>query len=310
MLPLNSSQLTQHIRQEAHRLGFGYCGIARAEKLDDDARRLEAWLHKGLHGKMQYMENHFDKRIDPSKLVPGARSVISLLSNYFNDETALNKQEPKISMYAFGRDYHFVLKEKLSELLAVIRAFAGMVNGRVFVDSAPLLERSWAAKSGVGWIGKNGNLINKNSGSFFFLSEIILDIELEYDSPVSDYCGTCTACLDACPTGAILRDKVVDGSKCISYFTIELKEEIPAEVKGKFDGWMFGCDICQDVCPWNRFAKRHEEVQFLPSPELLQMHSANWEEITEEVFQRVFKDSPLKRAKFDGIKRNLRFLKS
>lgn len=307
---MNSSQLTQHIRQEAHRLGFGYCGIARAEKLDDDARRLEAWLHKGLHGKMQYMENHFDKRIDPSKLVPGARSVISLLSNYFNDETALNKQEPKISMYAFGRDYHFVLKEKLSELLAVIRAFAGMVNGRVFVDSAPLLERSWAAKSGVGWIGKNGNLINKNSGSFFFLSEIILDIELEYDSPVSDYCGTCTACLDACPTGAILRDKVVDGSKCISYFTIELKEEIPAEVKGKFDGWMFGCDICQDVCPWNRFAKRHEEVQFLPSPELLQMHSADWEEITEEVFQRVFKDSPLKRAKFDGIKRNLRFLKS
>lgn len=307
---MNSSQLTQHIRQEAHRLGFGYCGIARAEKLDDDARRLEAWLHKGLHGKMQYMENHFDKRIDPSKLVPGARSVISLLSNYFNDETTLNKQEPKISMYAFGRDYHFVLKEKLSELLAVIRAFAGMVNGRVFVDSAPVLERSWAAKSGVGWIGKNGNLINKNSGSFFFLSEIILDIELEYDSPVSDYCGTCTACLDACPTGAILRDKVVDGSKCISYFTIELKEEIPAEVKGKFDGWMFGCDICQDVCPWNRFAKRHEEVQFLPSPELLQMHSADWEEITEEVFQRVFKDSPLKRAKFDGIKRNLRFLKS
>lgn len=307
---MNSSQLTQHIRQEAHRLGFGYCGIARAEKLDDDARRLEAWLHKGLHGKMQYMENHFDKRIDPSKLVPGARSVISLLSNYFNDETTLNKQEPKISMYAFGRDYHFVLKEKLSELLAVIRAFAGMVNGRVFVDSAPVLERSWAAKSGVGWIGKNGNLINKNSGSFFFLSEIILDIELEYDSPVSDYCGTCTACLDACPTGAILRDKVVDGSKCISYFTIELKEEIPAEVKGKFDGWMFGCDICQDVCPWNRFAKHHEEVQFLPSPELLQMHSADWEEITEEVFQRVFKDSPLKRAKFDGIKRNLRFLKS
>lgn len=256
------------------------------------------------------MENHFDKRIDPSKLVPGARSVISLLSNYFHDETTLNKQEPKISMYAFGRDYHFVLKEKLHELLAVIRAFAGMVNGRVFVDSAPVLERSWAAKSGVGWIGKNGNLINKNSGSFFFLSEIILDIELEYDSPVSDYCGTCTACLDACPTGAILRDKVVDGSKCISYFTIELKEEIPAEVKGKFDGWMFGCDICQDVCPWNRFAKRHEEVQFLPSPELLQMHSADWEEITEEVFQRVFKDSPLKRAKFDGIKRNLRFLKS
>ncbi len=307
---MNSSQLTQRIRQEAHRLGFGYCGIARAEKLDDDARRLEAWLHKGLHGRMQYMENHFDKRIDPSKLVPGARSVISLLSNYFNDETSLNKQEPKISMYAFGRDYHFVLKEKLFELLSVIRAKAGMVNGRVFVDSAPVLERSWAAKSGVGWIGKNGNLINKNSGSFFFLSEIILDIELEYDSPVSDYCGTCTACLDACPTGAILSDKVVDGSKCISYFTIELKEEIPAEVKGKFDGWMFGCDICQDVCPWNRFAKRHEEVQFLPSPELLQMHSADWEEITEEVFQRVFKDSPLKRAKFDGIKRNLRFLKS
>jgi epoxyqueuosine reductase len=307
---LNSSQLTQHIRQEAHRLGFGYCGIARAEKLDDDARRLEVWLHKGLHGKMQYMENHFDKRIDPSKLVPGARSVISLLFNYFNDETTLNKLEPKISMYAFGRDYHFVLKEKLYELLSVIRANAGMVNGRVFVDSAPVLERSWAAKSGVGWIGKNGMLINKNSGSFFFLSEIILDIELEYDSPVNDYCGTCTACLDACPTGAILPGKVVDGSKCISYFTIELKEEIPDEVKGKFDGWMFGCDICQDVCPWNRFAKRHEEVQFLPSPELTQMHSANWEEITEEMFQKVFKDSPLKRPKFDGIKRNLRFLKS
>lgn len=307
---MNTSQPTHLIKSEALRLGFDYCGISKAEKLDEDARRLEAWLNKGMHGKMKYMENYFDMRIDPTKIVPGAKSVISLLYNYYNDQTLLDKAEPKISKYAFGRDYHFVMKEKLYQLMQCLQEKVGEVHGRVFVDSGPVLERAWAAKSGVGWVGKNGNLLTKESGSFYFLAEIILDLELEYDSPVNDYCGTCTACIDACPTDAILPDKVVDGSKCISYFTIELRDEIPNEAKGKFEGWMFGCDICQDVCPWNRFAKQHHEQQFLPSEELLAMKKNDWEELTEEVFKKVFKDSPLKRTKFEGLKRNLKFLTS
>jgi epoxyqueuosine reductase len=308
LLLLSSAHYTSLIKQEANRLGFSHCGISKAEKLEEDARRLEQWLGRGRHGKMHYMENHFDLRIDPALMVPGARSVISLLFNYYNPSTSLNKEEPKISMYAFGKDYHLVIKEKLYALLHFIQEKTGHINGRVFVDSAPVLERSWAARSGLGWIGKNGNLINKESGSFFFLAEIILDLELDYDTAVSDYCGTCTACLDACPTAAILPDKEVDGSKCISYFTIELRDEIPAEVKGQFEGWMFGCDICQDVCPWNRFSKPHHEEKLMPSAELLAMKKNDWEEITEELFQRLFKDSPLRRAKYEGIKRNLHFL--
>jgi epoxyqueuosine reductase len=308
LLLVRSAHYTSLIKQEASRLGFSYCGISKAEKLEEDARRLERWLDSGRHGKMHYMENHFDLRIDPALMVPGAESVISLLFNYYNPSTSLNKVEPKISMYAFGNDYHFVIKEKLYALLHFIQEKTGDINGRVFVDSAPVLERSWAARSGIGWIGKNGNLINKESGSFFFLAEIILDLELDYDTAVSDYCGTCTACLDACPTAAILPDKEVDGSKCISYFTIELRDEIPAEVKGKLEGWMFGCDICQDVCPWNRFSKPHREEKLMPSAELLAMKKNDWEEITEELFQRLFKDSPLRRAKYEGIKRNLHFL--
>ncbi|MBA3649196.1 MAG: tRNA epoxyqueuosine(34) reductase QueG [Chitinophagales bacterium] len=305
---MNKITSTILIKSEASRLGFNYCGISKAEHLEEEARRLEMWLNKGMHGKMKYMENHFDLRVDPTRLVPGAKSVISLLYNYYNNETLLDKEEPKISKYAFGKDYHFVIKEKLYQLFESIKEKIGAINGRVFVDSGPVLERAWAEKSGLGWIGRNGNLINKESGSFYFPAEIILDLELEYDSPVKDYCGSCTRCVDACPTDAIFGDKGVDGSKCISYFTIELRDQIPDEMHEKFKGWMFGCDICQDVCPWNRFAKQHEEKQFLPSAELLGMKKNNWEELTEEVFQSVFKDSPLRRAKFEGIKRNVRFL--
>jgi epoxyqueuosine reductase len=306
---VNPFQHTNLIKQQALYLGFDYCGISKAERLDDDAKRLETWLNKGMQGKMRYMENHFDMRIDPTKLVPGAKSVISLLYSYYNDQSLLDKESPKISKYAFGKDYHIVLKEKLRALLEYVKEKIGDVNGRVFVDSGPVLERAWAAKSGVGWVGKNGNLINKQNGSFYFLAEIIIDLELVADSPVKNYCGTCTKCIDSCPTDAILENGVVDGSKCISYFTIELKEQIPAEMKGKFEGWMFGCDICQDVCPWNRFAKQHQEEQFIPSSELLQMRENEWEELSEQTFKRVFKDSPLKRAKYNGIKRNLAFLK-
>ncbi|MEO6168244.1 MAG: tRNA epoxyqueuosine(34) reductase QueG [Chitinophagales bacterium] len=298
------------IKQEANRLGFDYCGVSKAEKLDDDALRLESWLNKGLHGKMQYMENHFDLRIDPSKLVPGAKSVISLLYNYFPEETTLDKIAPKISKYALGKDYHLVIREKLYELLYSINQQIGEVTARVFVDSGPVLERAWAVKSGLGWIGKNGNLINKQHGSFYFLAEIILDLELAYDSAIKDYCGTCTRCIDACPTDAILDNRVIDGSSCISYFTIELRDEIPVEVKGKFEGWMFGCDICQDVCPWNRFASPHKETQFLPPSALKEMKHTDWEELAEDTYQQLFKNSPLKRARFEGIKRNISFLTS
>ena len=297
------------IKEYAAASGFDYCGVAKAVKLDDDARRLESWLNKRYNGSMQYMENNFELRVDPSKLVPGAKSVITLLINYF-PATKQNTDAPKISKYAYGEDYHEVIRNKLNLFLRFIKENIGEVNGRGFVDSAPVLERSWAQKSGLGWVGKNGNLINKLSGSFFFIATLITDIELEYDDAFAkDYCGTCTKCIDHCPTEAILPDKVIDGSKCISYFTIELKDAlIPDTMKGKFDSWMFGCDACQDVCPWNRFSKPASEINFTPVPEILNFTKTNWEELTEESFKIIFKNSSLKRSKFEGIKRNLKFL--
>ncbi len=259
---------------------------------------------------MNYMANHFDLRVDPTLLVPGAKTVVSLMFNYYTRKKQTDHTAPKISMYAFGKDYHGVIKKKLKELLNFIHKNIGNVSGRAFVDSAPVLEKAWAKKSGIGWVGKNSNLIHPKSGSFFFLAELILDLELEPDTPIRDYCGTCTACIDACPTDAIVQPYVVDGSKCISYFTIELKDAIiPKEVKGKFENWAFGCDICQDVCPWNRFSTQHREPDFEPSPELLTMTKNEWEEITEDVFEHLFKNSPMKRAKFSGLKRNIDFLK-
>ena len=301
---------TRLIKSFAAKLGFDHCGIAKAALLNEDARRLESWLNKGMHGTMQYMENHFDMRIDPSKLVPGAKSVITLLLNYFPEQQQ-TAAAPKIAKYAYGNDYHEVIREKLKCFLAEIKLSVGEVNGRGFVDSAPVLERSWAQKTGLGWIGKNGNLINKQSGSFFFIATLIVDIELEYDDAYAkDYCGTCTKCIDNCPTDAILPDKVIDGSKCISYFTIELKDAlIPDAMKDKFDNWMFGCDVCQDVCPWNRFSKPANEMSFTPIPAILNFTTNDWEELTEENFKIVFKNSPLKRSKFAGIKRNLHFIK-
>lgn len=305
----NQLNHTAFIKQTATELGFHYCGIAKAEKLDADAKRLESWLNKGMNGTMHYMENHFELRIDPTKLIPGAKSVITLMLNYY--PTAKQKDEaPKISKYAFGNDYHEVIRNKLHELIAAIKTNIGEIDGRGFVDSAPVLERSWAQKSGLGWIGKNGNLISKQSGSFFFLATIICDLELEYDSPFAkDYCGSCTRCLDECPTDAILPDKIIDGSKCISYFTIELKDALIDEnMKGKFQNWMFGCDVCQDVCPWNRFSKPTNEQSFTPIPEILNLSTKAWEEMTEETFNKLFKHSALKRTKFAGIKRNLKFI--
>jgi epoxyqueuosine reductase len=307
MNPLQKN--TAFIKKTAAALGFEHCGIAKAQKLDADARRLEEWLNKGMQGTMQYMENYFDLRIDPAKLVPGAKSVITLIKNYYPSQQQ-NTDSPKISKYAFGKDYHEVIRTKLHELIALIKKETGDIHGRGFVDSAPVLERTWAQRSGLGWIGKNGNLINKQSGSFYFIATLITDLELQYDDPFAkDYCGTCTRCIDACPTDAILPDKVVDGSKCISYFTIELKEMlIPGEMKGKFDNWMFGCDTCQDVCPWNRFSKPTTEKDFAPIPEILYFNKVLWEEMTEESFKKIFQHSPLKRSKFSGIKRNLKFI--
>jgi epoxyqueuosine reductase len=297
------------IKAEAKRLGFEYCGISKAEFLEEEAPRLEQWLNKGMQGQMSYMENYFDKRLDPRLLVDGARSVISLLLNYYPSQSQSDPSAPKISKYAYGKDYHFVIKDKLKELANFITENIGEVNGRAFVDSAPVLDKAWAKRSGLGWTGKNSNLINKQSGSFFFIAELIVDLDLEYDGPVKDYCGSCTRCIDSCPTGAIVEPYVVDGSKCISYFTIELKESIPGDMKGKFGNWMFGCDICQDVCPWNRFSKPHSEPAFEPSTGLLEMKQKDWEEITEEVFQKLFRDSAVKRTKFKGLKRNLEFLR-
>jgi epoxyqueuosine reductase len=298
----------QLIKQEAQRLGFDFCGISNATFLEEEAPRLEQWLLQNMHGKMKYMENYFDKRLDPRKLVPGAKSVVSFLYNYFPSEGQHNNHAPKISKYAYGKDYHYVIKEKLAEMMNFINENIGDVHGRAFVDSAPVLDRAWAKKSGLGWIGKNSNLLTKQHGSFFFIAELILDLELEADVAMEDYCGTCTACIDACPTDAIIKPYVVDGSKCISYFTIELKEEIPHSVSGKFDNWVFGCDICQDVCPWNRFSKPHSETAFNPTDELMKMNRNDWEEITEEVFKKIFTNSAVERTGFRGLKRNLKFL--
>lgn len=303
-----SSQLIKSIAAE---LGFSYCGISKAEFLSEEAPRLEEWLKRQYQGKMSYLENHFDKRLDPSLLVPGAKSVISLVYNYY-PEKDLVKENPdtlKIAKYAYGEDYHQVIKDKLNIFLEKIRVEVGQVEGRAFVDSAPVHERAWAKKSGLGWIGKNSLLLNRSMGSFFFLAELIIDLELEYDGPIKDYCGTCTACMDACPTNAIPEPYVVDGSKCISYFTIELKEEIPTDVKGKFENWIFGCDICQDVCPWNSFSKPHNERRFSPHPDLENMTRQDWAEITEEVFQKLFNKSAVQRTRYKGLKRNIDFLK-
>lgn len=301
------SEYSRLIKTEAKRLGFLSCGISKAGFLKEEAPRLENWLNKNHHGEMKYMENHFDKRLDPTLLVDDAKSVISLLLNYYPSETQ-NAESYKISKYAYGQDYHFVIKEKLKELLHTIQTEIGEVSGRAFVDSAPVLDKAWAAKSGLGWIGKNSNLLTQQVGSFYFIAELVVDLDLEYDHATTDHCGTCTACLDACPTEAIVAPYVVDGSKCISYFTIELKENIPMEMKGKMDEWMFGCDVCQDVCPWNRFSKPHNEPLFNPNPEILSFNKKDWEEITEETFRKVFKNSAVKRTKLEGLKRNIKFL--
>ena len=304
----NKEKYTAFIKAEAQRLGFISCGISKAGFLEQEAPRLEAWLNANHNGQMQYMENYFDKRLDPTLLVDDAKSVISLLLNYYPEQTQV-ADTFKISKYAYGQDYHFVIKEKLTELLYSIQEEIGEVGGRAFVDSAPVLDKAWAAKSGLGWIGKNSNLLSKQVGSFFFIAELIVDLDLEYDYAVTDHCGKCTACIDACPTEAIIQPYVVDGSKCISYFTIELKDNMPNEMKGKFDEWAFGCDICQDVCPWNRFSKPHNEPLFNPHPDLLSLTKKDWEEITEDTFRAVFKNSAVKRTKFEGLKRNIDFLK-
>jgi epoxyqueuosine reductase len=300
---------TQQIKTEAKRLGFLSCGIGKAEFLEAEAPRLEKWLNQNMHGEMQYMENHFDKRLDPTKLVQDSKSVVSLLLNYFPSETQHDKSAPKLSKYAYGTDYHFVIKDKLKSLLQFIQTEIGEVSGRAFVDSAPVLDKAWAAKSGLGWIGKHSNLLTQQVGSFYFIAELIIDLELDYDSPTTDHCGTCTACIDACPTQAIVDPYIVDGSKCISYFTIELKDQLPNSMKGQFDDWMFGCDVCQDVCPWNKFSKPHREPLFNPHPQLLEMTKKDWEDITEDTFKKVFQKSAVKRTKFSGLKRNINFLK-
>ncbi|MEO6348749.1 MAG: tRNA epoxyqueuosine(34) reductase QueG [Aquaticitalea sp.] len=304
----NKSKYSQQIKTEAKRLGFLSCGISKAQFLEEEAPRLEKWLKNNMQGEMHYMENHFDKRLDPTQLVEGSKSVISLLLNYYPEETQ-NQNSYKLSKYAYGTDYHFVIKGKLKSLLNFIQEEIGEVYGRAFVDSAPVLDKAWAAKSGLGWVGKHTNLLTQQVGSFYFIAELIIDLELEYDHATTDHCGTCTKCIDACPTQAITEPYVVDGSKCISYFTIELKEKIPTEFKGKFDDWMFGCDICQDVCPWNRFSKAHSEPLFNTNPELLSMTKKDWEEITEDVFKEIFKNSAIKRTKFEGLKRNINFVK-
>lgn len=302
---------TQVIKRIATQAGFDYCGIAKAQKLDADAKRLEQWLNKGMHGAMKYMESYFELRVDPRLLVPGAKSVITLLKNYFPAKQQ-DKDAPKISKYAFGQDYHQVIRAQVKSLLQLIQDEIGEVNGRGFVDSAPVLERTWAQRSGIGWVGKNGNLITKQSGSYFFIATLITDLELVYDEPFAkDYCGSCTRCIDSCPTQAILPGKVVDGSKCISYFTIELKDMlIPQEMNGRFDNWAFGCDTCQDVCPWNRFSKPTNEIAFTPLPEVLNFTTKEWESMSEESFKKIFRNSAISRAKWKGIQRNIKFLKS
>ena len=296
---------TQLIKEQAAALGFTFCGVARAEFLEEEAPRLEAWLRQGKHGAMRYLENHFDKRLDPTKLVEDAKSVITLGYNYFPEKDLAQDDNYKIAKYAYGEDYHFVIKRKLRALLEYVQEAIGEVHGRAFVDSAPVMERAWAQRSGTGWVGKNSLLLNKRQGSFFFLAELIVDLELAYDGPVPDYCGTCTRCLDACPTDAITEPYVVDSNRCISYLTIELREAIPDSMQGQWADWIFGCDICQDVCPWNRHARPHQEPAFDPHPDLADMTKDDWHEITEETFRKVFKKSALKRAKLTGLRRNI-----
>lgn len=303
------TKYTQLIKQKAKDLGFMHCGVAKAEFLEEDAPQLENWLKQGMHGKMGYMENHFDKRLDPTKLVSGAKSVVTLVYNYFPKNDLAKNGSYKIAKYAYGKDYHFVIKDKLKELMQHLQEEIGDIHGRAFVDSAPVMERSWAQKSGAGWIGKNSLLLNKGTGSFFFLAELIIDLELEYDGPVKDYCGTCTACIDACPTDAIPEPYKVDASRCISYFTIELKDQIPEEFSGQFEDWIFGCDICQDVCPWNRFSTPHHEPAFEPHEALKHMSKSDWEEVTRDVFNELFRKSAVKRTKYEGLKRNISFAK-
>ncbi|SIQ55051.1 epoxyqueuosine reductase [Pontibacter lucknowensis] len=307
---MNKAQYTYLIKQKAQELGFMYCGVSKADFLEEEAPRLENWLKQNMHGQMHYMENHFDKRLDPRLLVEGAKSVVSLLLNYYPEQEKQQTGEDtyKVSKYAYGTDYHFVIKDKLKTLLSFINDEIGEVGGRCFVDSAPVLDKAWAKKSGLGWVGKNSNLITPQVGSFYFIAELIIDLELEYDGPIKDYCGSCTRCLDACPTDAIVAPYVVDGSKCISYFTIELKDQLPQEMNGKFGNWIFGCDICQDVCPWNRFSKPHQEPAFEPHPQLKEMKKSDWEEITQEVFAQLFKKSAVKRTGYNGLLRNIRFV--
>ncbi len=303
----SNNTYTSFIKAQAQALGFSFCGIAKAEFLEEEAPRLEQWLNQGMQGQMGYMEGHFDKRLDPTLLVPGAKSVISLLYNYYPEKDLADDSGFKIAKYAYGKDYHFVIKNKLKSLFQSMSEEIGAIEGRVFVDSAPVMERAWAQKAGLGWVGKNSLLLNRKMGSFFFLAEVIIDLELDYDAPLKDYCGTCTACMDACPTDAIPSPYVVDGSKCISYFTIELKEEIPKEVNGKFDDWVFGCDICQDICPWNRFSKPHSEQEFLPHDDLKDMSKRDWQELTQETFSIIFRKSAVKRAKYNGLMKNITF---
>lgn len=306
---LDRSKRTALIKQRASELGFMFCGISKAGFLEDEAKRLDEWLKNDYHGKMHYMENHYDKRLDPRLLVDNAKSVVSLLLNYYPEETQHDPDAPKISKYAYGTDYHFIIKDKLKDLFQFIQDEIGEVGGRVFVDSAPVMDKAWAVKSGLGWMGKNVNLIHPKHGSFFFIAELILDLELDEDGPMKDYCGTCTKCIDACPTDAIVQPYVVDGSKCISYLTIELKDEIiPGEFKGKMENWMFGCDICQDVCPWNRFSSPHSEPAFNPQENLLKMSKVDWHDLTEEIFRELFKKSAVKRTKFSGLSRNISIL--
>lgn len=309
MNPITIQKNTDFIKQKARDLGFDFCGIARAEYLEEEAPKLEAWLNKHYQGKMAYMANHFDKRLDPTQLVPGAKSVVSLIYNYYPNRLLSEKDNYKIAKYAYGKDYHFVIKDLLFQLFNSIKDNIGDINGRVFVDSAPVMERQWAAKSGNGWLGKNTLLLNRYMGSFFFLAELIIDLELEQDGPIKDYCGSCTRCLDACPTDAFPQPGVLDASKCISYLTIELKDEISEEFSDKMEDWIFGCDICQDVCPWNRFSKPHQQEAFEPHETLHQFSKKEWEELTEEVFNEIFKKSAVKRTKYSGLKRNIEFVK-
>ena len=305
---MNANKHKHSIISKAQELGFFYCGFSKAGFLEEEAPKLENWLKNNHQGKMSYMENHFDKRLDPTKLVPGSKSVISLLFNYATEASQKDPDAPKISKYAFGEDYHYIVKEKLVQLFDFLNESIGAVEGRAFVDSAPVMDKAWAKKSGLGWIGKNSNLIHPKEGSFFFIAELITDLEFDQDPVMKDYCGTCTKCIDDCPTDAIIEPYVVDGSKCISYLTIELKDELlPSEFKGKMDNWAFGCDVCQDVCPWNRFSKPHQESR-LENPKLLDFTKKDWMDLNEETYRELLKRSPMKRTNFNGLKRNLRFV--